>query len=471
MKTHQRRLHVFLFSFLIAMLLFSNGGFAVATAATKTPTVTTTPSATMTATPTITPTPKVDADAEPQAWLDAAINPEKFSTGGRLVVHFNTPIDTTSAVNPLLAWPDVPGSSEWNETQTTLTFTPAAALKGQSSYLFFLNPALRARSGKALKNAPEWQVLTSAGVKVSGITPSFGELDRRYDELTISFDQEMDTSQVEEIVSIEPAIPFNAAWKDGRRLHIQLVQPFDFGQRYRLTVQSGLLAKNGAPLGEDFTGAYQQLPAQARVESITNKEVTITFDYGLSRQKTGLGFSISPALEGEWRWVSDKQVVFKSKDRIPANQIYRIEYPGAVVDLNGFELAPPALQFSGLAAHAPAGAGRRDAKVNLSRRVLLCRYRFARDSNPIRWNRSAPNGREGFFDFTRRAGRLPLGNQSAGAGYSGVRSGCFVASGATIHRSGGCQREGCPGKTNHRDPLPGKFFRQRMGLYEHHVWS
>jgi alpha-2-macroglobulin len=348
MKTHQRRLHVFLFSFLIAMLLFSNGGFAVATAATKTPTVTTTPSATMTATPTITPTPKVDADAEPQAWLDAAINPEKFSTGGRLVVHFNTPIDTTSAVNPLLAWPDVPGSSEWNETQTTLTFTPAAALKGQSSYLFFLNPALRARSGKALKNAPEWQVLTSAGVKVSGITPSFGELDRRYDEITISFDQEMDTSQVEEIVSIEPAIPFNAAWKDGRRLHIQLQQPFDFGQRYRLTVQRGLLAKNGAPLGEDFTGAYQQLPAQARVESITNKEVTITFDYGLSRQKTGLGFSILPALEGEWRWVSDKQVVFKSKDRIPANQIYRIEYPGAVVDLNGFELAPPALQFSGL---------------------------------------------------------------------------------------------------------------------------
>lgn len=346
--THQRRSHVFLLSFLIAALLFSNGGFSVAMAATKTPTVTTTPSATMTATPIITPTPKVDADAEPQAWLDAAIDLEKFSTGGRLVVHFNTPIDTTSAANPLLAWPDVPGNSEWNETQTTLTFTPAAALKGQSSYLFFLNPALRARSGKALKNAPEWQVLTSAGVKVSGITPSFGELDRRYDEITISFDQEMDTSQVEEIVSIEPAIPFTAAWKDGRRLHIQLAQPFDFGQRYRLTVQRGLLAKNGAPLGEDFAGVYQQLPAQARVESITNKEVTITFDYGLSRQKTGLGFSISPALEGEWRWVSDKQVVFKSKDRIPANQIYRIEYPGAVVDLNGFELAPPALQFSGL---------------------------------------------------------------------------------------------------------------------------
>ncbi len=344
---HQRRLHVFLLSFLIAALLFSNVGFAVARAATKTP-VAPAPSATVTPAPTFTPTPKMNANAEPQAWLDAAIDPEKFSTGGKLVIHFNTPIDVASAANPLLAWPDVPGNSEWNETQTTLTFTPAAALKGQSSYVFFLNPALRARSGKALKNAPEWQILTSAGVKVSGINPSFGELDRRYDEITISFDREMETSQTDGIVSIEPDIPFEAAWKNARLLQIQLEQPFDFGQRYRLTVQRGLLAKNGASLDEDFAGVYQQLPAQVRVESITSKEVTIAFNYRIDRQKTGLGFSISPGLEGEWRWVSEKQAAFKSDAPIPANQVYRLAYPGTMLDMNGFDIEPPALQFSGL---------------------------------------------------------------------------------------------------------------------------
>lgn len=345
--THQRRLHVFLFSFLIGVLLFSNGGFAVATAATKTPTVAT-PSATITPAPTITPTPSVDTNAEPQAWLDAKINAEKFSTGGTLAIHFNTPMDTESTSNPLLAWPDVPGSSDWNETQTALIFTPAAALKGQSNYIFFLNPALRTRSGKALKNAPEWEILTSAGVKVSGINPSFGELDRRYDEISISFDQEMETSQVEGIISFEPAISFKLSWKSARRLQIQLEQPFDFGQRYRLTVHRGLLAKNGALLDEDFTGPYQQLPAQARVESITNREVTIAFNYSIDRQKTGLGFSVSPGLEGKWRWISDKQAAFKSEAPIPANQVYRIEYPGTAVDSNGFEFEPPALQFSGL---------------------------------------------------------------------------------------------------------------------------
>ena len=49
---------------------------------------------------TVTPTPGVQAGAEPQAWIDGAIDLDQFPPGGAMVIHFNTPM-TPEKINAI----------------------------------------------------------------------------------------------------------------------------------------------------------------------------------------------------------------------------------------------------------------------------------------------------------------------------------------------------------------------------------
>jgi alpha-2-macroglobulin len=340
---HQRRSKVFFAAFMLGSLILNSVG-CNAPVSTPDPFGTTVP--TVTGTTTSTGTRTLPVDSEPQAWLDGTIDTEQFSPNDSLIIHFNMPMDVHSSLAPVLSWPSLEGSSSWDRAHTTLTFWPAAALDNNAVYTFFLDPALRSTSGEALNNPPEWQVLTRSGPEVVRIFPSDGDLDRRYAEISITFDQEMMASLDSELISIEPAIPFQLSWKTPRVLQLKLEKPFGFGQRYKLTLRQGILTAKGSYLEEDYVWFYQQLSPHAQAELESDKEVRITFNYKFSRQKTGLDFSISPALQGTWRWNSDGQVVFRTATRIPAEHLYSVNYP-TLVDVNGFEVAAPSVQFSG----------------------------------------------------------------------------------------------------------------------------
>ncbi len=343
--SRQSRSKVFLAVFMFGILIFNSGRWSVS-AKTQSLLSIVTPTIRVTQTPTVTPTSLVENGAEPQAWLDGTIDTEHFSPKGPLVIHFNTPMDERSLLTPMLSWPSLDGRSNWDSSGTTLTFSPLKPLNNNTVYTFFLDPALRSANGRTLENPPEWQVFTLRGPEIVRIFPPSGDLDRQYGEINITFDQGMMTSLDGEFISIEPAISARLKWKTPRVLQIKPERPFEFGQRYKLTLRKGLSTAEGSYLEDDYVWFYQQLPAQAQVELTTDKEVKITFNYKLSRQRTGLDFSISPALEGKWTWASDRQVVFRSSRPIPANQLYSVRYP-ALVDVNGFEVAAPSVQFSG----------------------------------------------------------------------------------------------------------------------------
>ncbi|HEX2993970.1 MAG TPA: Ig-like domain-containing protein, partial [Anaerolineales bacterium] len=303
---------------------------------------------------TATPTSGVQAGGKPQAWIDAAIDLDQFSPGGSLVVHFNTTMSPGSSLDPVLSWPAVEGVTNWDETQTVLTFKPFTSLDSKKTYTFFLNPSLRSTYGDTLENPPEWIVHVQPGPEVLSVSPEPGPLEQRYSVIEVRFDRDMKPSLSQEMLSIEPPVPFGLRWKDMRTLQIALERPFEPDQRYDLTLNGGndenaLFAADGTYLAEEYRWFYWQKPFEAEVVSLDRNTIGIRFNYSLDQKKSGLPFSISPELEGEWNWLTAKEIRFTAKGPIPSSQEYTVRLTQTLFDSQGFGISKiPALSFSGL---------------------------------------------------------------------------------------------------------------------------
>src|SRR5215216_5387683 len=137
--SHKNRLYVCTVLLTIMGVMFNLGNLRVSAASVTPPTTDPLETLVPTKTPPGTPTPSMQMGAAPEAWLDGAIDPEQFGPMQELIIHFNTPMFAASSLHPLLSWPNVDGVSNWNSTQTILTFKPSAALDSKKTYTFFLD--------------------------------------------------------------------------------------------------------------------------------------------------------------------------------------------------------------------------------------------------------------------------------------------------------------------------------------------
>jgi len=357
--SHKNRLHVVTVLLTIMGLIFNIGNARVAAATSKLPTENTAPALALSITPTPrtpmgTPTPTIQSNAEPEAWLDGAIDPEQFGPLAALIIHFNTPISPETSSQPILSWPAVDGVSSWDSSQTILTFKPAAALNSLKTYTFFLDPSLLAMNGKAMKNAAEWIVHVQSGPKVGSVSPKPGSLEQRFSVIEVHFDRQMKSAASEGMVLIEPPVDFQLKWKSDRVLQITLQQPFEPDRRYDLTLKGGnndkaFVAADGTYLAEDYRWFYWQKPFETKAELLGATTLGVKFNYTLDQNKSSLPFSITPLLDGEWKWISPREIRFIAKEPIPASKEFKLDLVHPLVDSNGLETTViPAISFSGL---------------------------------------------------------------------------------------------------------------------------
>jgi hypothetical protein len=296
----------------------------------------------------------VQAGAEPEAWLDGAIDPEQFGPMEALTIHFNTPMSPDSTPHPILSWPNVDGISSWDSTKTTLTFKPDSALDSKKTYTFFLDQNLYSVDGKALKNHAEWIVHVRSGPKIQSVSPKPGSLEQRYHVIEVRFDRNMKSTVSDGMVLIEPQVDFKLKWKSNRILQVILQQPLEFDQRYDLTLKGGgngkaLFAEDGSYLADDYRWFYWQEPFEIKAEMLGEKTLGIKFNYALDQNKSGQPFTISPALDGEWKWFSSREIRFMASQPIPASKEFTINLVRPLVDSNGFEtFTTQTIPFSGL---------------------------------------------------------------------------------------------------------------------------
>jgi len=305
------------------------------------------PTVTSTVIPTkFTPTPPPNSASQPtpdqDAWLDESIDILQFSPTGNLVIHFKESISSANSAKPVLSWPNVEGTSSWNESHTILTFSPTSILDSQKTYTFFLDPGLRFTDGSEIENVTGWVLHLQDGVKVLKVTPQSGTLDRRFQTIEISFDRNMVMSNPDVGFSIEPQLPFEISWKNTRVLQVKLQKPFTTDQRYDLLLKGGknetaLLAQDGTYLAEDYLWFYWQTPFEVIATTTGHKTAEISFNYSIDKTKSGLPFSISPELNGKWIWAGQK-AVFTADKAIPASTEFMVTLNAPLMDINGFEM-------------------------------------------------------------------------------------------------------------------------------------
>ena len=314
---------------------------------TSAPTRTRVPTITRTPTITLTPTPAVQADADPLVWLDADIQLDHFSPIGTLVIHFNTPMLPNSSANPVLTWPDAPNTITWNADNTTLTFRPNTMLDAKKTYTFFLDPNLQAANGKKLKESAEWVVYPQEGVRIVSVSPPAGQMTLLKSQIIVSFDREMDRALSESVFSIEPALPFEIGWKSTKTLEITLGEALQPGERYDLVLKP-LTAADGTRLTEDYHWFYTVPVLEAEL-TVSGKTLRVEFSRNVDQEKTGLPFSISPALEGTWAWEKNdsRTAIFTSSELISAASQYTLSFTAPIVENDGTLSNPPSRTFTG----------------------------------------------------------------------------------------------------------------------------
>src|SRR5258706_6557367 len=352
--SHKNRSYVFIVFLTILGVIFNSSNVMVSAAPLNHPMADPRSTPIPTKSPATTPTSSIQAGAKPEAWLDEAIDLEQFGTMQSLRIYFNTPMSPASSPHPILSWPNLAGVASWDNTQTILTFKPSSLLDRQKTYTFFLDPALPTSAGKALTNFHEWNLHIQSGPKVQRVSPQPGSLETRYKTIEIDFDQQMNTSISEDMLSIAPKVAFALKWKSERSLQIILQQPLESDQRYDLTLTGGsaknsLFAADGSYLAEDYRWFYWQKPFDVKTELLGATTLAVKFNYALDPQKSGQPFSISPVLDGEWKWSSTREIRFTAKASIPASKEFTLNLVSPLVDANGFETSTiPIITFSGM---------------------------------------------------------------------------------------------------------------------------
>jgi len=205
-----------------------------------------------------------------------------------------------------------------------------------------------------MKGSVEWTVHVQRGPKVQSVSPQPGSLDQRYRLIEVHFDRKMKSTISEEMVSIEPKVNLRLNWAGDRILQIILQQPLDPDQRYDLTLNGGsdehaLFAADDTYLAEDYRWFYWQQPFEIKAEMLAEKTLTVKFNYALDQDKSGQPFSISPLLDGEWKWFSSHEIRFTAKEPIPASTEFMLNLAHPLVDSNGFETSTmPTISFTGV---------------------------------------------------------------------------------------------------------------------------
>lgn len=273
-----------------------------------------------------------------EATLDESIDLDQFRPRQDFIVHFNLPMDPASSTTPVMAFPQVTGLGSWDETHTVLTFTPGAPLEVSKSYTFFLDPALKSADGSIFETTPQWKVYVTNGLTVRQVSPPPGETKKRKFTITLTFDRDMAMDGALPDLSIQPEAPIAVTWKDARVLQIELQQALEPGKQYEFILAGGTapgsaLGADGVYMVEDFRWSYRLPPLEATVNTLNGTNVKIEFNYPLDKDSLLQSFTISPDLEGEWKWsIVDSALHYITVEPIPVGQQYNVKLTGPLVD-------------------------------------------------------------------------------------------------------------------------------------------
>jgi uncharacterized protein YfaS (alpha-2-macroglobulin family) len=302
--------------------------------------------------------------------LEATLGQQEISPLSPVSLHFNQPMDPTSAQPALLTYPWVEGNLSWEAGGITLTFTPKSGFRPRRQYQLLLSPNLKSASGEAFSQSQTWQIQVASGPQVLSHAPAGGQLEARQPEIRLTFDRPMDAESVRANLSVQPEIPFTVEMQ-AKTAILRLERPFEPGKRYNFTLAAAAHDLQGVPLEADYRWAYS-LPdlvaglsgamMTASYQPVEAQPLRLAFNYAVERasfaRTVRVRTSEQERVEGQWTWLQPLEATFEPAGGYQYNTTYTIEFEGLLEDPQGlpFPLPEPLVyRMPAILAYWPGG--------------------------------------------------------------------------------------------------------------------
>ena len=226
-------------------------------------------------------------------------------------VEFSEAVRTGPVERRFRILPFVPGSFAW-EADTTLTFTPAEKLPGDTEFSVTIEPGFEDLAGNvATAGLDGWTFRTIGPPAVVSAEPVLAADGVAVDSaVVLTFDRLMDTRSVERAIEIAPAATYRPSWS-GPVLTIGFDRPLAFGTTYTIDVGTEAADTDGshlrAPYQTTFTTVAAGLTAQTVVPApnvagvSVRSPVALVFDGAVDPASIEGALRITPPVGGELR--------------------------------------------------------------------------------------------------------------------------------------------------------------------------
>jgi len=162
----------------------------------------------------------------------------------------------------------IPGQFEWNENTTHATFTPDELLKRRTMYTLSLSAAASGYSGTAIGEDVGSSFMTIPSLEISGTSPPPGETIKVYfgfASLTLNFNAPIGVGNIEDFISIRPAVDSLKMRLSSDRKAVYLSGYFQQNTTYVVTVSRAIKDKWGDTPAKALTVVMKTAEAEPSI--------------------------------------------------------------------------------------------------------------------------------------------------------------------------------------------------------------
>lgn len=169
--------------------------------------------------------------------------------------------------------------------------------------------------------------------------------------IRIRFETPMDTTIVEEKLTITPVIQGDFSWNED--LTILTITPTTVlpkETKFTFTFAEGLMNLNGGISETAVTYEFETI-GEIRIKSTTpqndevkvreNTTIRIQFDQEVDKESAQSKFSISPGVGGTFEWENDSTMIFKPNSQLNFNTTYTVQLSEGVKSIFGIDTRSP----------------------------------------------------------------------------------------------------------------------------------
>jgi alpha-2-macroglobulin len=212
-----------------------------------------------------------------------------------LTVYFNQPMDAASTAEGFQlqaeGQPPVSGVFTWDDTFTTLTFTPSELLQRDQAYELALDPAaVRSAAGTPLEAPFSTTFFTVAGMFQVDSTPDLNGMMQEWEGLLIQFSSLLPKTGFEKFFRIEPEVSNLNASLDMDDTAVHFFGDFLPNRSYTVFVDPALQDRWGGALQNAYNVTFRTAPLTPRLEAPGSQSVMFLTpeDTGMAVQLTNL---------------------------------------------------------------------------------------------------------------------------------------------------------------------------------------